>query len=123
MENIKNLQEIQIEIKKELNGASLNHLLQYSYLLIAKKDPFLKRRLFECCSYIFNSEPNAMFLKWEKSSETIFRGSFILLNEQKQALNIFGQSEDFQRKLYDAMQTVTDREGENDTIPHHNINH
>ncbi|CAB4164193.1 hypothetical protein UFOVP831_9 [uncultured Caudovirales phage] len=125
MENIKNLQEIQMEIKKELGGASLNHLLQYTHLLLAKnynsqKVFFLK---FESYTWIFSSEPNTMLLRWEKSSKTIFRGNFILLNEQKQALNIFGQSEDFQRKLYDAMQTITDREGENDTIPHHNSNH
>ena len=106
MEQIKDLQEIQMEIKKELGGASLNHLLQYTQLLLAKKDPFLKKRLFESYQWIFFSEPNAMFMKWEKSSETIFRGSFILLNEQKQALNIFGQSEDFQRKLYDAIQII-----------------
>jgi hypothetical protein len=108
MEQIKDLQEIQMEIKKELGGASLNHLLQYTQLLLAKKDPFLKKRLFESYHWIFSSEPNAMLIiiKWEKSSEEIFRGNFILLNEQKQALNIFGQSEDFQRKLYDAIQII-----------------
>ena len=70
--------------------------------------PFLKKRLFESYHWIFSSEPNAMLIiiKWEKSSEEIFRGNFILLNEQKQALNIFGQSEDFQRKLYDAIQII-----------------
>lgn len=123
MENIKNLQEIQIEIKKELNGASLNHLLQYSHRLTVKKDPFLKNDLFEIYVFIFKSEPNAMFLKWEKSSKKIFAGYFILLNDQNQALNIFAQSEDFQRKLYDAIQIITDREGKDDTIPHHNTNH
>lgn len=118
MENIKNLQEIQIEIKKELNGASLNHLLQYTYLLEAKKELF-----FDSCIWIFRWEPSTMILKWSKSSKTIFCGHFILLNNQNQALNIFAQSEDFQRKLYDAIQIITDREGENDIIPHHNTDH
>ena len=106
MEQIKDLQEIQIEIKKELGGASLNHLLHYTQLLLAKKDPFLKKRLFESYHWIFFSEPNAMLIRWEKSSETIFRGNFILLNDQHQALNIFAQSEKFQRELYDAIQII-----------------
>ena len=75
--------------------------------------------------YIKGSTVNSIKIIFSRlqDSEEFFSERFILLNEQKQALNIFGQSEDFQRKLYDAMQTVTDREGENDTIPHYNINH
>jgi hypothetical protein len=135
MENIKNLQEIQIEIKKELGGASLNHLLFW----------FLKQSTYKLyfgfwCSnplngdqiYIKGSTINSIKIIFSRLQDNreFFSERFILLNEQKvanawqlQALNIFGQSEDFQRKLYDAMQTITDREGENDTIPHYNINH
>jgi len=87
---MQDLKEIQIEIKKELNGASLNHLLNY----LEKEIGFIV--LINCngCLYInFDSEKE-------------FEQDFILLNDQNQALNIFGQSEEFQRNLYDAMQII-----------------
>lgn len=115
MEHIKDLQEIQMEIKKELGGASLNHFFQYTYLLTSKKNSPIY-----CFSGIikWGGPTNAIhlwweksskwgkFSKWEKSSKKIFDGYFILLNNQKQALNIFAQSENFQRKLYDAIQII-----------------
>ena len=135
MENIKNLQEIQMELKKELGGASLNHLLFWFLTQSTYKLYFG----FWCSNslngdqiYIKGSTINSIKIIFSRLQDNreFFSERFILLNEQKvanawqlQALNIFGQSEDFQRKLYDAMQTVNDREGENDTIPHHNTNH
>lgn len=109
-----------MEIKKELGGASLNHFFQYTYLLRSKKNSPI-----HCFSGIikWGAPTNTIYLFWEKSSEKIFDGYFLLLNNQNQALNIFGQSEGFQRKLYNAIQIITDREGENDAIPHHNTNH
>ena len=105
MEQIKDLQEIQIEIKKELGGASLNHLLCYSF--------FLDDTLIYVNWYKDNSFPSlkmgklkAVKLKWTKSTKCIFSKHFILLNDQQQALNIFAQSEDFQRKLYNAIQII-----------------
>lgn len=104
MKQIKDLQEIQIEIKKELGGASLNHLLQYTLSETKEKS------LFDCYIGIgimkWGTPNNAIHLLLEKSSKKIFYGSFILLNDQNQALNIFAQSEDFQRKLYDAIQII-----------------
>jgi len=103
MEHIKDLQEIQMEIKKELGGASLNHLFQYTYLLTIKKNSFIY-----CSSGIikWGTPSNSIHLWWEKSSKKIFEGDFILLNNQHQALNIFGQSKGFQRKLYNAIQII-----------------
>ena len=102
MEQIKDLQEMQIEIKKELGGASLNHLLCYSFFL----------GFFDTLIYINNLPSSKMGklktvkLKWTKSTKCIFDQHFILLNDQHQALNIFAQSEKFQRELYDAIQII-----------------
>ena len=102
MEQIKDLQEIQIEIKKELGGASLNHLLHYSSFL----------RVSETITYVYyitdskKGKLKTLKLNWTKSTKCIFDQHFILLNDQHQALNIFAQSEDFQRKLYDAIQII-----------------
>lgn len=103
MEHIKDLREIQIEIKKELGGASLNHLLKYTYLLETKKNTHIY-----CFSGIikWGAPTNSIHLWWEKSSKRIFDGYFLLLNNQNQALNIFAQSENFQRKLYNAIQII-----------------
>ena len=38
--------------------------------------------------------------------EKKFTEHFIYLNDQNQALNIFGQSEEFQRELYKAIQII-----------------
>ena len=88
---MKDLKEIQIEIKKELGGASLNHLLNY----LEKKIGFIV--LINCgdCLYI-------CFEYCKKE----FEQNYTLLNDQNQALNIFGQSEEFQRNLYDAIQII-----------------
>lgn len=102
MEQIKDLQEIQMEIKKELGGASLNHLLHYSSFL----------SLAEATTYVYyitdskKGKLKTLKLNWTKSTKCIFDQHFILLNDQQQALKIFGQSEDFQRKLYDAIQII-----------------
>jgi hypothetical protein len=39
-------------------------------------------------------------------TEVAFVDSYALINQQNQALNIFGQSEEFQRNLYDAIQII-----------------
>ena len=107
MEHIKDLQEIQIEIKKELGGASLNHLFQYTYLLKTRKESPLG-----CYSGImkWDSPTNAIRLWWQNEKQNpekrIFEGYFILVNDQHQALNIFAQSEGFQRQLYNAIQII-----------------
>jgi hypothetical protein len=97
---MKDLKEIQIEIKKELGGASLNHLLSY---LKAKVE----------FTYLLNCLNSRLWISFEYS-ETLpqeeidaeFEQDFILLNNRNQALNIFGQSEEFQRNLYDAIQFI-----------------
>ena len=98
MEQNKDLQEIQMEIKKELGGASLNHLLNYISCRIEFMDSICYTR------------KNALRLvpkRWDGPlMKRIFIIDFILLNDQKQALNIFAQSENFQRKLYDAIQII-----------------
>ena len=96
MEQIKDLQEIQIEIKKELGGASLNHLLHYISCTIEFMD-----------NICYTLRKNTLRLAWDGPlKKRIFKEEFILLNDQKQTLNIFAQSEDFQRKLYDAIQII-----------------
>ncbi len=84
---MKDLKDIQIEIKKELGGASLNHLLSY----LEREVGFIV--VINCRS--------CLYLDFDQ-----FKQDFILLNDQKQALNIFGQSEEFQRNLYDAIQII-----------------
>jgi hypothetical protein len=100
---MKALKEIQIEIKKELGGASLNHLLNYASLAYK-----------EYIDFHFSVFPSFDKKKFEKkvklifdlNNQNIFKSYFILLNDQNQALNIFGQSEEFQRNLYDAIQFI-----------------
>jgi hypothetical protein len=93
---MQDLKEIQIEIKKELGGASLNHLLHYlDYNYIMPKHALVESRFFcgyfEICFYYCRKE---------------FDLNFILLNENKHCNNIFDQSIKFQRNLYDAIQTI-----------------
>jgi hypothetical protein len=88
---MKDLKDIQIQIKKELGGVSLNHLLNY----LEKEIGFIVVLNCNSCLYI-------NFDYCEKE----FEQDFILLNDQNQALNIFGQSEEFQRELYDAIQII-----------------
>jgi hypothetical protein len=87
---MKDLKEIQIEIKKELGGASLNHLLNY----LEEKIGFIVVLNCNSCLYI----------NFDYGKE--FEQDFMLLNDQNQALNIFGQSEEFQRELYERIQTI-----------------
>jgi len=93
---MQDLKEIQIEIKKELGGVSLNHLLSY-----LEKTP--KIALVENYNGRFNGRYFLICFNFEEYS---YMGNFILLNDQNQAFNIFGQSEEFQRELYDAIQTI-----------------
>jgi hypothetical protein len=88
---MKDLKDIQIEIKKELGGASLNHLLNY----LEKEFGFI---------VVLNCN-NCLYINFDYC-EKEFEQDFILLNENKHCNNIFGQSEEFQRNLYKAMQTI-----------------
>jgi hypothetical protein len=93
------LRDIQTEIKKELGGVSLNHLLNY----LEKKIGFIV--LINCMSSLYICfEYSETATQEEIDAE--FEHDFILLNDQNQALNIFGQSEEFQRKLYDAIRII-----------------
>ncbi len=94
---MKDLKDIQIEIKKELGGVSLNHLLNYlqktSKIDLVENYNGLENyngRLCVCFNYSYFG----------------FEDDFILLNNQNQALNIFDQSEGFQRNLYGAIQII-----------------
>ena len=94
---MKDLKDIQIEIKKELGGASLNHLLYFlektpKIALVENYNGRLCDRYFLIC---FNYR-----------DKQIFEDDFILLNENKHCNNIFDQSEEFQRELYDAIQII-----------------
>jgi hypothetical protein len=96
---MKDLKEIQIEIKKELGGASLNHLLDYlekeiGFIILINCGGFL----YICFEYFITAT--------QEEIECEFEQDFMLLNDQNQALNIFGQSEEFQRNLYDAIQFI-----------------
>ncbi len=88
---MENLKEIQIEIKKELGGASLNHLLDYlekeiGIIFVLNYSGCLNINFNYCGKY--------------------FDQDFILLNENKHCNNIFDQWEGFQRNLYDAIQFI-----------------
>jgi hypothetical protein len=93
------LKDIQIEIKKELGGVSLNHLLNY----LEKKIGFIilincRGSLYICFEY---SETVT-----QEEIDAEFEQDFMLLNDKNQTLNIFGQSEEFQKELYDAIQFI-----------------
>jgi hypothetical protein len=96
---MKDLKEIQIEIKKELGGASLNHLINY----LGLKERKSRYKFFVC---IFTYESESIKIKVGPTNKIFFVGYYTLINSQNQALNIFGQSEEFQRELYDAIQTI-----------------
>jgi hypothetical protein len=87
---MKDLKEIQIEIKKELGGASLNHLLFY----------LKEKTTFNVAIY-----SNDFYISFNYR-KIKFDLNFILLNENKHCNNIFAQSEEFQRNLYDAIQII-----------------
>jgi hypothetical protein len=96
---MKDLKNIQIEIKKELGGASLNHLISY----LEKKIGFIV--LINCRGSLYIYFEYSETLPQEEI-DAEFEQDFILLNDQNQALNIFGQSEELQRNLYDAIQII-----------------
>jgi hypothetical protein len=95
MEEIKKLQEIQNEIKKELGGSSLNHLFKYFKIIEKnKKDIDIYTLL--------NPYDNIETIKLKiNRTEEIFYHEYKVVNEENQALNVFGQTEEFQRKLYE----------------------
>jgi len=98
---MQDLKDIQIEIKKELGGASLNHLLAYMSQVEEKNRKFI---LF------FNTSIKSRNIKIKlehlSRKEVAFVDFYALINQQNQALNIFGQSVEFQRNLYDAIQII-----------------
>ncbi|MFZ9376747.1 MAG: hypothetical protein ACO25K_06455 [Candidatus Fonsibacter ubiquis] len=88
MEEIKKLQEIQNEIKKELGGSSLNHLIKYF-------------KIVEHMCINFGFSEGSIFLSiFDFQKGVIFEEYYKLVNKENQALNVFGQTEEFQRKLY-----------------------
>jgi hypothetical protein len=100
---MKDLKEIQIEIKKELGGVSLNHLIAYMSQAENKSG---KRKFI---LFVFTScKSGSIKIKLEhmNMTEVAFVDNYALINQQNQALNIFGQSEEFQRNLYDAIQII-----------------
>ena len=104
---MKDLKDIQIQIKKELGGASLNHLIIYASLAYKKYQDFVFA--VRTCFDEINQITLVFALKdqgLDNHRFDIFLSNFILLNDQNQALNIFGQSEQFQRNLYDAIQFI-----------------
>ena len=96
---MQDLKEIQIEIKKELGGLSLNHLLNYLCLEEKKSE-------YKFFVYLFTYELEVIRIKVGPTNKRLFVGYYALINSQNQALNIFGQSEEFQRNLYDAIQII-----------------
>ena len=112
MEQIKNLQEMQIEIKKELGGASLNHFINY-FTLLPKKSTFDGFKVDMLWNNVRNGKNNVLVMigvfplyRSKDKPEVSFCDSYTLVDTKKRSLNIFAQSEDFQRKLYDAIQII-----------------
>jgi hypothetical protein len=102
---MKDLNNIQIEIKKELGGESLNHLMNYATLAYKKHIDFY----FHVSHYspaFFPMAKVKIKLIFARVNEKIYEDFFILLNDQNQPLNIFDQSEKFQRNLYEAIQII-----------------
>jgi len=97
------LKKIQIQLKKELGGASLNHLINYASLVYKE---YIDFHFSVFPSFDKTKFENKVKLIFALNDQNIFKSYFILLNDQNQALNIFGQSEEFQRKLYDAIQII-----------------
>jgi hypothetical protein len=93
---MQDLKDIQIEIKKELGGASLNHLLFYL------KEKTTKTR-FDWFNVAIYSDDFYISFNY---GQIKFDLNFILLNENKHCNNIFDQSEEFQKNLYDVIQFI-----------------
>jgi hypothetical protein len=100
---MKDLKEIQIEIKKELGGVSLNHLIAY----MSQAENKLRKRKF-ILSVFTSCKSGTIKIKLQHvdMTEVVLVDYYALINQQNQALNIFGQSEEFQRNLYDAIQII-----------------
>jgi len=99
---MKDLKDIQIEIKKELGGASLNHLLHY--LDIMPKHALVE--YYNCRFFCGYFKICFKYCRKEFAISHNFELNFILLNENKHCNNIFDQSIKFQRNLYDAIQII-----------------
>ena len=100
---MKDLKDIQIEIKKELGGASLNHLIAY----MGQAENKSGRRKFILFVLTSGKSGNIKIkLEHMNTTEVAFFDNYALINPENQALNIFGQSEEFQRNLYDAIQFI-----------------
>jgi len=97
--NMQELKEIQIKIKKELGGVSLNHLINY----LGEEGRKNENKFFV---HILTYESGSIQIKVEPANKIFFVGYYTIINLQNQALNIFGQSEEFQRNLYDAIQII-----------------
>ena len=112
MEQIKDLQEIQMEIKKELGGASLNHFINY-FTLLPKRSTFDGFSVEMLWNNTRNGENNVLvnigvfpLYCLKNKPQVRFCDSYTLVDADNRSLNIFAQSEDFQRKLYDAIQII-----------------
>ena len=99
--NMQDLKEMQIEIKKELGGASLNHLIAYMSQVEKKNRRFM---------FFFNTSIKSKNIKIKlehlNMTQVVYVDYYALINQQNQALNIFGQSEEFQKNLYEAIQII-----------------
>jgi len=100
---MKDLKDIQIEIKKELGGASFNHLIAY---LGQVENKSRKRKFIFFLNTSCKSGTIKLKLEHMDMSKVAFVDYYALINQQNQALNIFGQSEEFQKNLYDAIQII-----------------
>jgi hypothetical protein len=100
---MQDLKDIQIEIKKKLGGVSLNHLINYASLVYKE---YMDFQFFGLPNFFYKTNNQMIKLNFILNDQHIFKSYFILLNDQNQALNILGQSEEFQRNLYDAIQII-----------------
>jgi hypothetical protein len=103
---MQDLKELQIEIKKELGGVSLNYLINYVSLVYKE---YIDFHFSVFPSFDKTKFENKVKLIFILNDQHIFKSYFILLNDKNQALNIFGQSEEFQRNLYDAIQIIKNK--------------
>ena len=112
MEQIKDLQEIQMEIKKELGGASLNHFINY-FTLFPKRSTFDGFSVEMLWNNVRNGKNNVLvnigvfpLYCLKNKPQVRFCDCYTLVDSNNRSLNIFAQSEDFQRKLYDTIQII-----------------
>jgi len=98
---MKDLKDIQIEIKKELGGVSFNHLIAYMSQI---ENKYRKRKFI--LFVITSCKSGTIQIQLDITTKVVFVDYYALINQQNQALNIFGQSEGFQRNLYDVIQFI-----------------